>query len=162
MIYYYRCEDISLNEKDKSPKSLHSDVPYTMTASSFDKYVKENNKEFNKEYAKCIENDTESLKSDKANEISNNQSTQVLNTYYVPATAIQSKSSQTKNIYSKKKTLHDIIRGYCFILLKCGTCYKNHHYQCKFNHDVSIFIRFFIFIFIFILILFNIIIYIIS
>ncbi|XP_025263596.1 uncharacterized protein LOC105259189 [Camponotus floridanus] len=114
-----QCEDIFLNEKDKSSKSLHSDVPYTMTASSFDKYVKENNKEFNKEYAKCIKNDTESLKSDKANEISNNQSTQVLNTYCVPATAIQSKSSQIKNIYSKKKTLYDFIKGYCYLVLKC-------------------------------------------
>ncbi|GAB1862853.1 Chitin-binding type-2 domain-containing protein [Camponotus japonicus] len=111
-----QCEDISLNEKDKSSKSLHCDVPYT--ASSFDKYVsstvKENNKEFNKKYAKCIENDIESLKSDKANEIFNHQSTQVLNTDCVPATAIQSKSPQTKNVYSKKKTLYDFVKRYCY------------------------------------------------
>lgn len=144
MIYYYRCEDIFFSEKNKSYKSLNCDVPYTMTASSFDKYMKENNKEFNKEYAKCMENDIESLKSDKANEISNNQSIQVLNTNCVPATAIQSKSSQIRNIYSKKKTFYDFIRGYCYQVLKFGTCYKNRYQSlCIYRHNVSIFILFY-------------------
>lgn len=147
MIYYYRCEDISLKEKDKSYKSLHCDVPYTMTASSFDKYVKQNNKEFNKEYAKCLKNDIESLKPDKTNEISNNQSIQVLNTDFIPATAIQSKSPQTKNIYSKKKTLYDFTKGYCFQILRFGKCYKNQYYQCMYEHEVSIFILYFIFLY---------------
>ncbi|XP_050448925.1 metacaspase-2-like isoform X3 [Cataglyphis hispanica] len=127
-----QCEDQSLYEKNKSYKSLHSDIPYPMTASSFDKYVKQNNKEFNKEYADCIENNIEASKS-KANEISNNQSIQVLNIDCTSAT-IESKSLQTRNIYPTKETIYNFIRTYCYTTLRFGTDIKH---QCKYKHDVE-------------------------
>jgi len=107
-----------------------------MITSSLDKYVEENNKEFNKEYANAYQ----------TNEIFNHKSTQVLNTDCVPATATQSKSPQTKNVYSKKKTLYDFVKRYCYKVLTCGRCSKT-YYQCNFKHNVSIFIRYFYFYF---------------
>lgn len=142
MIYYYRCEDQSLCEKNKSYKSLHSDIPYPMTARSFDKYVKQNNKEFNKEYADCIENNIEASKS-KANEISNNQSIQVLNTDCTSAT-VESKLLQTKNIYSTKETIYNFVRTYCYTTLRFG---EDIRHQCKYKHDVGIFINYFAFLY---------------
>ncbi|XP_070170436.1 repetitive organellar protein-like [Polyergus mexicanus] len=131
-----QCEDQSLCEKDKSYKSLHSDIPYPMTASSFDKYVKQNNKEFNKEYAECIENNIEASKSNKANEISNNQSTQALNTDCTSTTA-ESKSLQTRNTYPTKETLYDFIKTYCFSTLRFGKTSGYWQHQCKYKHDVE-------------------------
>lgn len=146
MIYYYRCEDQSLCEKDKSYKSLHSDIPYPMTASSFDKYVKQNNKEFNKEYAECIENNIEASKSNKANEISNNQSNQALNIDYTSTTA-ESKSLQTRNIYPIKEILHNFIKTYCFSTLRFGKSTGYWQHQCQYKHDVGIFINYFAFLY---------------
>lgn len=141
MIYYYRCEDKFECEKDKSCKSPYSDVPYTMTASSFDKFMKQNNNEFDKEYAEYIEDNTEALKSNKVNEVSNNQLTQTLNADCIPATAIKTepKLLEIRNICPQNlsPTLYNFTRGYCFLVLKNGTC---HRYLCRFKHNVGIFI----------------------
>ncbi|XP_011149412.1 putative uncharacterized protein DDB_G0282133 isoform X3 [Harpegnathos saltator] len=52
-------EDTFPDEREKLPKPLYSDTPYTMSTSSFDKYFKQNKSEFNQEYERCRVNNTE-------------------------------------------------------------------------------------------------------
>ncbi|KYN45311.1 hypothetical protein ALC56_00157 [Trachymyrmex septentrionalis] len=136
-------ENTVLCEQDKLNKSLHSDVPYIMTTSSFDKYIKQNATEFNKEYAKCVEDNIEmsnkTNKTDK-NEF-NNQSEQITHTDYISETRTKSKVTalETKSMkVSKcqglaKINLKNFLNGYCFSILRKGTCYKQQ--LCKFKHE---------------------------
>ena len=123
-----------------------------MTASSFNKYMKQNVTEFNKEYAKCVEDNIETSnktnKTDK-NEF-NNQSEQITHTDCISETRTTSKVTafETKNMkISKcqglaKINLKNFLNGYCFSILRKGTCYKQQ--LCKFKHEV-IFIHYFAF-----------------
>lgn len=43
------------DEQEKSTKSQHCDTPYPMTTSSFDKFVKQNTREFHQEYERCMD-----------------------------------------------------------------------------------------------------------
>ncbi|XP_018352292.1 PREDICTED: uncharacterized protein LOC108754466 [Trachymyrmex septentrionalis] len=138
-------ENTVLCEQDKLNKSLHSDVPYIMTTSSFDKYIKQNATEFNKEYAKCVEDNIEmsnkTNKTDK-NEF-NNQSEQITHTDYISETRTKSKVTalETKSMkVSKcqglaKINLKNFLNGYCFSILRKGTCYKQQ--LCKFKHELQ-------------------------
>lgn len=47
-------------EQEKLPKSLHSDTPYLLSVSSFNQYVKQNEKEFNREYERHMKNNIKS------------------------------------------------------------------------------------------------------
>ncbi|KYN21645.1 hypothetical protein ALC57_05977 [Trachymyrmex cornetzi] len=137
------CENTVLCEQDKLSKSLHSDLPYIMTASSFNKYMKQNATEFNKEYAKCVEDNIETSnktnKTDK-NEFSN-QPAQITHTDCISETRTTSKVTalETKNVkVSKcqgiaKINLKNFLNGYCFSTLRKGTCYKQQ--LCKFKHE---------------------------
>ncbi|XP_018360746.1 PREDICTED: uncharacterized protein PF14_0093-like [Trachymyrmex cornetzi] len=139
------CENTVLCEQDKLSKSLHSDLPYIMTASSFNKYMKQNATEFNKEYAKCVEDNIETSnktnKTDK-NEFSN-QPAQITHTDCISETRTTSKVTalETKNVkVSKcqgiaKINLKNFLNGYCFSTLRKGTCYKQQ--LCKFKHELQ-------------------------
>jgi len=120
-----------------------------MTASSFNKYIKQNATEFNKEYAKYVEDSTES--SNKIDEIKreyNNQSEQTIqinHTDCVPETKTTSKviGLETKNVEISKcqlKTINlmNFINGYCFSVLRKGICYKQQ--LCRYKHEVYLFI----------------------
>lgn len=123
-----------------------------MTDSSFNKYVKQNATEFNKEYAKYEENSIEiSNKTDQTKEEVNKQSKQTVYMDYVPQTRTASQiiPCETKNIKmlqhqlknSNIGTMNNImkfIRGYCFSTLRKGICYKQ--LQCRYKNNVSIFI----------------------
>lgn len=145
-MYYCRGEDKFVSEKNKSCHSLHSDVPYEMTANSFDKYVKQNINEFDKEYpeyAECIENNieikSEPLTFNKPNEVFNNQLTQTLSTDCKPAPATEPNSLQIRNTCPINENLNGkgfYFKGYCYIALRNRQCNRQ---QCMFIHNVSIF-----------------------
>lgn len=144
----YSYENTFLSEQDKPKKSLHSDVPYIMTASSFNKYIRQNATEFNKEYAKCIEM---SNKTDETRKEFNNQSRQTIHsTNCEPETRITSKlvppeiknEEISKCSWSQKINVNNFI-GYCFCVLRNGVC--NRQPSCKYKHDVSILIHYFVF-----------------
>jgi len=120
-----------------------------MTTSSFNKYIKQNATEFNKEYAKYVEANTEpSNKIDEIKKEFNNQSGQTIqidHKDYVPETRTTSKVTrlETKNIEISKcqlKTisLKNFINGYCFSVLRKGICYKQQ--LCRYKHEVYLFI----------------------
>jgi|GEM_PF-6619558 len=120
-----------------------------MTASSFNKYIKQNATEFNKEYAKYVEDSTEpSNKTDEMKREFNNQSGQTIqidHTNCIPETRTTSKviGLETKNIEISKcqlKTINlkNFINGYCFSVLRKGICYKQQ--LCRYKHEVYLFI----------------------
>lgn len=47
-------------EQEKLSKSLHSDTPYLLSVSSFDQYMKQNEKEFNREYERHMKSNIKS------------------------------------------------------------------------------------------------------
>ncbi|XP_011701501.1 PREDICTED: protein PFC0760c-like isoform X2 [Wasmannia auropunctata] len=130
------------DSKNKSIKSLHSDEPYIMTTSSFNKYVKQNATEFNKEYEQCVKDSVEKLnRADETKREFNNQSRQTMRTNCVSETRIASKViPETKNVeipkcqLLKKNTLRNFIHGYCFTRLKKGFC---NFTQCRYKHELS-------------------------
>ncbi|XP_036138851.1 uncharacterized protein PF11_0213 isoform X1 [Monomorium pharaonis] len=138
------CETTFLNEQDKSNKSLHSDAPYIMTTSSFNKFVKQNATEFNKEYAKYVESNIQtSNKTCETNREVNRQLRQT--TDCMPETTLKVTSLETKKEeilkypWSTKIDLKNMIVGYCFCILKKGICHKS--IQCRFQHDLQTLIR---------------------
>lgn len=121
-----------------------------MTTSSFNKYMKQNATEFNKEYAQCIENSIET--SNKTNKIDknefNNQSGQITHTDCISetrtiskVTALKIRNMKVSKCQELAKINLKILNGYCFSLLRKGTCYKH---LCIFKHEV-IFIHYFAF-----------------
>lgn len=156
--YSCRYESTFFNEQDKSNKSLHSDVPYLMTDSSFNKYMKQNATEFNKEYARYEENSLKiSNKTDEIKKEVNNQSGQTVYKDCVPEIKTASKvireikntqvlkhqCLKNNNIRTISNNIMKFIHGYCFSILKKGICYKQLH--CRYKDNVSIFIYYFFF-----------------
>ncbi|KAL6262909.1 hypothetical protein P5V15_005698 [Pogonomyrmex californicus] len=138
---FYRFEK-TLSEEKKPYKFIHSDLPYMMTAKSFDQYVKKNATEFNKEYAKCIENSTvTSNKIDEVNKVnkeSNDQKEQIMCTEDMLAIATTSKLvpeikneeiSKYQNFQNKR-----FFSGYCFSILRKNLCYNT---PCIYGHDLQ-------------------------
>ncbi|XP_071626837.1 uncharacterized protein [Temnothorax longispinosus] len=139
-----RATSTFLSEQNEPSKSLHSDVPYIMTTSSFNKYIKQNATEFNKEYEKFEEDDTEEWnKTDETKREFNNQLRRT--TDCVPEIKTVSKippliqniemvKSQwvRKNIKNK---IPSLVNGYCYTLLKRGICYNQGY--CRYMHDLQ-------------------------
>lgn len=131
-----RGEDKFVSERDKSCHSLHFDVPYEMTANSFDKFMKQNNNEFDKDYEEYIENEkikTEPLTFNKSNEVFNNQLTQTITTDCKPATATEPNSLQIRNACSINENLMGYIKNYCFSALRNRKCTRT---PCIYIHNL--------------------------
>lgn len=102
-----------------------------MSAHIFDKYMRQNAREFSKEFERCAENNTTTLRErktvfDKATDLSDEP---------VTATA-QLKPQSFGNVQTSVNNveLQQFIRGYCFQLLKTSVC-KNPQ-NCMFSHHV--------------------------
>lgn len=115
-----------------------------MTTSSFNKYMKQNATEFNKEYAKYVEDSVgtsnETVKTEKE---FNNQSRQTIHTDCVPQTRTSKAITfETKNMevskWLGKHNLLNFIHGYCYTKLRKGVCPKQSH--CRYKHEVYLFI----------------------
>ncbi|XP_071563681.1 uncharacterized protein [Temnothorax nylanderi] len=136
-----------LSEQNEPSKALHSDVPYIMTTSSFNKYIKQNATEFNKEYAKYEEDDTEEWnKTDETKREFNNQLRPT--TDCVPEIKTVSKvppfiqniemlKPQWVRKNFKKNKIHSLVNGYCYMLLRKGICYKQAQAYCRYMHDLQ-------------------------
>ena len=128
-------------------------VPYVMTTSSFNKYIRQNATEFNNEYAKYIEDSKEmSNETDGTRREFNNQSRQIIHSNCEPETRIASKlvPLEIKNEEISKCSWSQNMNfgiGYCLSLLRRGFCHKQ--CRCTFNHDVSILIHYFAFFYLY-------------
>jgi len=95
-----------------------------MTASSFNKYIKQNATDFNKEYAKYVEDSTvSSNKTDEIRKEFNNQSGQTI------------QIDHTDCVFECKSTSK--------VILRKGICYKQQ--LCRYKHEVYLFITLFFF-----------------
>ncbi|XP_039314559.1 uncharacterized protein LOC105193856 isoform X2 [Solenopsis invicta] len=133
------------DERVRLNKSPQSEIPYIMTTSSFNKYVKQNATEFNKEYAEYIENNEKTLnKTDETNRQVNNKSRQTINTDIpetLKVTSFETKNKEiSKSPKSKQINIMNFFKGYCFSILKRGTCNKS-LIHCKFNHIMQTLIK---------------------
>lgn len=125
-----------------------------MSPSNFENFKKQNNNEFNKQYAELIEN-TEMLNKPSETRVFDKQQVQTdSNTNCAPTTKQQVQtdtninSAPTTRLISplkekpqislreeKKEHAHKYFYGYCFTLLKFNKCHKQ---WCPFDHNVGI------------------------
>ncbi|XP_011875751.1 PREDICTED: uncharacterized protein LOC105566399 isoform X2 [Vollenhovia emeryi] len=133
---------LSVQNKPNKSLSLHFDEPYEMTVNSFDKYVKQNETEFNKEYAKFEENIKLSNRTGETKKELYSQSRQAIRTNNVPETETVSKvppEAKNTGILQNQRlrntsnfNIRSHLYGYCFQTLMKGYCVRQ---QCRYNHE---------------------------